>query len=91
MIGGEGLQPRCALFVKLRVYTHPMGPVPLLALQILPLLQACSRTWLRAASGRGAACWMTPHPHTLSWQRNIFRCQRGLIPPSIHPGRNNTP
>ena len=50
MIGGEageGLQPAVALFVKLRcllLIQLPVGPVPLLALQIVPLLQACSRT-----------------------------------------------
>jgi hypothetical protein len=61
MIGAEGLQPG-VLYSSNYGFTHPVGPVPLLALLIVPLLQACSRAWLRA--GRDAACWVTLTPRS---------------------------
>lgn len=46
---------------------------------IVPLLQACSRTWLRADTGRDVTYWSDPHPQIL------YRASHVPLPMEAYP------
>jgi hypothetical protein len=68
MIGGEGLQPAVLYSSNYGFFTHPTGPVPLLAVTNGPVAPGLFSN-VALCAGRDAACWVT------FTQRHIFCCQ----------------